>query len=404
MRSGDPIKVAHLVSHPVQYFAPLYRELAGRREIDLTVFFYSDTTARSFHDPGFAREIAWEDDLLEGYRSRVCRSARGPSVGSPLRPHLDVVREVASGRFGVVWAHGYSHVVTWLALVAARATGARLLVREEQTLLKPRSVLRRALKHGALRILFSQVDGLYIGEENRRYFQHYGMPPERLFPARYCVDNTRFQTAADRLSAGRDELRAGFGIGDDAPVVLFCGKLTEDKQPLLLLDAFAKLVERRPAWLLLVGDGPLRDAVDRRCLALGLGRVLRTGFLNQSRLLEAYAAADVLVLPSQRETWGLAVNEALNFGLPVVASDRVGAGADLVRPQWNGTVFPHDDPDALVDALDELVASPALRSAYGQRGRAIVERYTIEACADGIVAACLGRPAPTALAREGAPA
>lgn len=389
-----PMRVAHLVSHPIQYFAPLYRELASRPEIDLTVYFYSDATARAFRDEGFGRTVAWDVPLLDGYRSKFLPSASRTGIsGSFLRrPNWDIVREVVRGRYDVVWVHGYQHLTTWLAVAAARASGARVLIRDEQTLLHGRTAWKRWMKAIALRALYSQSSALYIGEQNRRYFQHYGMPEERLWPARYCVDNAFFGARAAELALQRCALRASFGITDEAPVVLFAGKLIEKKQPLMLIEAFARVRERRECWLLVAGDGPLRGAAESLVERLGVRGVRFAGFLNQTELPAAYAAGDLFVLPSQlHETWGLVVNEAMNFGLPVVVSDKVGCGADLVRDGENGFVAPHDDVSALADAIERLVADPELRARAGALSRAIVGRYSIEAAADGIVAACVGR-------------
>ena len=390
--SGRAVRVAHLVSHPIQYFAPLYRELARRRELDLTVYFYSDATAREFFDPEFGRPVSWDVPLLEGYSWKICPSAAGRplSRGFLERPHWDVVREVAGGGYDAVWVNGYSHPTTWLACVAARARGAKVLIREEQTLLHGRSLPKRALKQVALRALFSQAYGLYIGEQNRRYFRHYGMPESRLFATPYCVDNRFFSERAAELAPRRDELRARFGITNDAPVVLFAGKLVAKKQPLLLLEAFAQVRRRRECWLLVAGDGPLRRRLEEQVEREAIEGVRLAGFLNQTELPAAYAAADAFVLPSSlHETWGLVVNEAMNFSLPVVVSDKVGCGADLVRPRWNGYVFDHRSADELAAALSALVADAELRRAFGARSRALVGRYSIEACAEGVVAACL---------------
>jgi glycosyltransferase involved in cell wall biosynthesis len=115
------------------------------------------------------------------------------------------------------------------------------------------------------------------------------------------------------------------------------------------------------------------------------------GFLNQGELPEAYAAADVFVLPSRlHETWGLVVNEAMNFALPVVVSDKVGCAADLVRNGANGFVVEHDVTGALAQAIETLVDDAPLRARFGAMSRKIVERFSIEACADGIVTACTG--------------
>ena len=138
--SGRPLRVAHLVSHPIQYFAPLCRELALRPEIDLTVFFYSDATAGAFVDVGFGRSVTWDTPLLDGYRYRFLPSAGRTDISGRFlkRPNWDIVREIARGRYDVLWVHGYAHLTTWIALVAARLRGKHILIREEQTLLPRR--------------------------------------------------------------------------------------------------------------------------------------------------------------------------------------------------------------------------------------------------------------------------
>ncbi len=391
------VRVAHLVSHPIQYFAPLYRELARREEIDLTVYFYSDATAREFVDPGFGRSVAWDTPLLDGYRSRILPSAtRTDIAGSFLkRPNIDIVREATSGAYDVLWLHGYAHLTTWLAAAAARKRGMRVLIRDEQTLLHGRPRARAALKSVALRALYSQSSALYIGEQNRRYFARYGMPNDRMFAARYCVDNAVLQRRAAELAPHRAELRERFGIARGVPVVLFAGKLIDKKQPLRLIDAFARVRRQRDCALLIAGDGPLRAETQSRVAALHVPDVHFTGFLNQSELPAAYAVADAFVLPSKiHETWGLVVNEAMNFGLPVVVSDKVGCAADLVRGGANGFIVAHDDTAALAAAVGRLVDEPDTRVRFGAMSRKIVDRYSIESCADGIVAACtVGRGA-----------
>ena len=398
-QGGGPVRVAHLVSHPIQYYVPLYRELASRREIDLTVYYYSVASVGEFYDPGFGRVVRWDTPLLGGYRSRVCPSATHAEVGAGWRrwPNWDVAREVANGRYDVVWLHGYNHPTSLLSALVARLVGARLLIREDQTLLHPRSWRRELAKTVVLRALFSQATGLYVGQENRRYFARYGMPAERLVATPHCVDNRMFRARAAELARDRPAVRARLGITDGAPVVLFCGKLTERKQPLAVLEAYERVRRQRPCWLLMAGDGFQRASIEQRVRDRRIPGVLMAGFLNQSELPAAYTAADMLVLPSSsHETWGLVVNEAMNFALPLVVSDKVGCASDLVRPGWNGLVVPHQDVDGLADAIGTLVADPETRARFGQRSRELVDQYSIERCAAGIVDACMGAAIPEA--------
>lgn len=386
------MRVAHLVSHPIPYQAPLYRELARRSEIDLTVYFYSDASVRGYHDVEFGRAVRWKTPLLEGYRSRFLPSAARTGVQRPYGdpPNWDVLREVWGDGYDALWIHGYAHANAWLAAAGTAFGGTRILIREEQTLLHGRPWYKSALKEVALPALFKRAYGLYIGEQNRRYLRHYGLAEERLFPARYCVDNEYFRTRAAELRPRRDPLRTRFGIEPDVPVVLSVGKLIPKKAPLVLLDAFARVRERRRCALLMAGEGELRGALEEGVRHRSIPDVHLAGFLDQDEISEAYAAADVFCLPSiLNETWGLVVNEALNFELPVVVSDKVGCAADLVRHGRSGFVTPAGDATALAEALDLLVSHEELRQSFGRRGAERVAEYSIESCADGIVAACL---------------
>lgn len=385
------MRVAHLVSHPIPYQAPLYRELARRPELDLTVYFYSDASVRGYHDREFGREVRWNAPLLEGYHSRFLPSAArtGVQMRYGEAPNWDVLQELVAQRYDRIWIHGYAHANTWLATGAGRLGGARILIREEQTLLHERPWYRAALKEVALRALFSSTYGLYIGEQNRRYLRRFGLPEERLFAARYCVDNEFFRARARELRPQRQELRAQFGIDNDAPVILYVGKLIPKKAPLVLLDAFDLVRQRTPCSLVLVGEGDLRPALEQRIRSRAIPDVHLAGFLDQHEIANAYAAADVFCLPSTlNETWGLVVNEALNFELPVVVSDKVGSAADLVRDGQNGFVTPAGDAARLAEALELLVRDEELRGSFGSRGAELVADYSVEACADGIVAAC----------------
>jgi glycosyltransferase involved in cell wall biosynthesis len=251
-----------------------------------------------------------------------------------------------------------------------------------------------------LRALFWGAWGLYVGEKNRQYFEHYGMPRSKLFPAYHCVDNDYFVGKAAELASKRGEVRAGFGITDGTPVILFAGKFIKEKQPKLLIEAFAQVRREIPCWLLIAGDGPLRQSMEDLIRRLNIPNILMPGFLNQTEIPRAYSAADLFVLPSYMETWGLVVNEAMNFSLPVVVTDKVGCAADLVRDGWNGFVVNHQRVDDLAKAMAGLVKDRDLRQSFGQRSYDQISNYSIKACADNIVAACLAVSRKSTLAQE----
>jgi glycosyltransferase involved in cell wall biosynthesis len=239
-------------------------------------------------------------------------------------------------------------------------------------------------------MLFRHVYGLYIGSRNKRFFQCYGIPDHKLFWTPYTVDNAFFQTQANELIEQKAALRKSYGIRRNVPVILFCGKLIPKKDPLSLVKAFALVRRTTGCALLFAGDGPLRGDITDLVRREVIPDVHIAGFLNQSQISQAYAMADMLVLPSTcRETWGLVINEAMNFGLPIVVSDKVGCAGDLVLHGQNGYVVPAGSIGALGQSLKALVTDPNRRRVFGERSRHIVDGWGIEHTADGIVSAAL---------------
>jgi glycosyltransferase involved in cell wall biosynthesis len=384
-----PFRLAYLVSHPIQYQVPLLRRLAAHPDVDLTVYYMDDAGARQYRDPEFGVTVQWDLPLLDGYAWRVLPN-RSPIPGADhflryLQP--SVVRALRRGRYDAVIVHGYAHATEWLAFLGTSLSGTPLLLRGESTHLGKRR-WARAVKRLVLGPALRRMAGvLAIGSLNRAFYRAYGVPESRIFSVPYAVDNERFMAEADRLAPERQALRRQLGWPDDLPVVLYSGKLIPKKRPLDLVDACARLGVDRPIVLVFMGDGPLRGEVEAAARRRSLAHVVVTGFINQSEVPRYYAAADVLALPSGYEPWGLALNEGMCFGLPVVASDAVGAAPDLVRDGENGFVYPAGDTQALAEALGRVLASLERRLQMGVRSREIVSGYSYEADVRGILEA-----------------
>jgi glycosyltransferase involved in cell wall biosynthesis len=152
--------------------------------------------------------------------------------------------------------------------------------------------------------------------------------------------------------------RQRFGLAAGRRRIVYSGRLADVKRVDLLVDAFATVAGDRPDWdLLVVGDGPLREALAGRIPPALRGRVTWTGFLDDQETISAlYKSCDVLVLPSEYEPWAVVINEAAAAGLAIVASDVVGAAAELVRDGVNGRTFPAGDGAALTAALRDVTA------------------------------------------------
>jgi glycosyltransferase involved in cell wall biosynthesis len=215
------------------------------------------------------------------------------------------------------------------------------------------------------------------------------------------VDNRRFQEASALAEAEAATWKASLGLPADALVVLFAGKLEIQKRPMDLLEAFleahdALLVADSPAPVLLfVGSGAWEERLRARSGDRTGRTVFFAPFQNQSRMPCVYAAADVLVLPSESETWGLSVNEAMNMARPAIVSHAVGCGPDLIRQDQTGWIFTAGDVPGLASTLARALTPgrEALRRA-GKAGRTVVSGYSFEAAAAVLLAALSTLPSP----------
>jgi glycosyltransferase involved in cell wall biosynthesis len=196
-----------------------------------------------------------------------------------------------------------------------------------------------------------------------------------------------FEADSRRLATRRTELREQWGFSADQIVFLYAGKFLANKRPLDFVRAIqqAGAGNSRVAGLM-VGDGPLRRECEDMVRRSGAS-IRFAGFLNQSEIVRAYVAGDALVLASEAETWGIVVNEAMTCGRPVLISDRVGCGPDLVRTGETGFVFPLGDVNALSARMIECASSPDRLAAMGDIARARMHDHSISVAVDGVTAA-----------------
>lgn len=375
--------LAILTSHPIQYQAPFFAALAANGAIDLTVYFMRNAGVdRPMYDPEFGREVQWDIPLLYGYRYEF------------LGGLISFLRALRRSRPEALLVYGWNSPYAWAGAVTAKMLGISFWIRGENPLSQEdvAPTAARRMKRRILRALFRLTDAfLYIGEENRKFYLHLGVPGAKLFFVPYAVDNDRFFIAAEKLRAKRNALRSERGIPEDAVVVLFVGKLIEKKRPQDVLSAFASAAKRSSRirfTMLFAGDGALSDFLMAEVTAKQIPRVHFLGFQNQGELPEIYAMSDIFMLPSGKgETWGLVVNEAMCFGLPVVISDIVGSGPDLVRSGENGFIVPFGDAGGLAEALLRLGEDAKLRARFGARSREIVSRYSFAEDIRGIMSA-----------------
>ncbi|MEO8192487.1 MAG: glycosyltransferase family 4 protein [Gemmatimonadales bacterium] len=393
-------RLAIFASHPTQYQAPVFRALAERPDVDPTVLFGSDHGARESYDSGFGQTVRWDIPLVDGYRHEFLRNtARRKDVNSFTGISVPGVRErITRESFDAALIMGWQTRGHVQAILAARHARIPTLLLGDSTLeMRPakqwKAWLRAVAWLPARQMIYSsfleRIDGvLTVGSRNEAYFRSFGVSNERMFRAGHAVENERFGLNPAAKALARSDIRSELGFAASDFVFISVAKLQDRKRPFDLLDAFGEAAAVRPeAALVYVGDGPLRQelaaAVRQRHLE---DRVRIAGFVNQADLPRWYAAADCMVLPSDsRETWGLAVNEALASGMPVIVSDAVGCAPDLVIDGQNGKVFTFGDAAALSRAMVWTAGlSPEARSQMAQVAVASVADYAPSRVAERI--------------------
>jgi glycosyltransferase involved in cell wall biosynthesis len=370
------LRVAVINTHPIQHFAPLWREIGAQNRVELRVFYCSDWGAAEYHDQEFGETFKWDVDLLSGYDSQFLKLWKRPEkLGFWETNNSDVEDALRSFNPDVVVLFGYNHLTTWRALLWARLRGVRTLVFCDSELKHVRSAWRSAIKEVVVRSFLALVDGgLPIGDCNADYLRHYGLPHDRLYWSAYPVDGRRLLDSVPNVTATRALIRGKYQIDGADFVFASIGKYIRRKRHQDVVHAWMRLPQalRARSAILLIGEGPERHQLKQLAVRAN-GRVVLTGFVNQSSIASYYAACDALVVASELDAHPLVVTEALFFGLPVIASDAIGCIGpnDTLREGETGLIYRCGDVPALSAALQQVMLDEALRQRLSAGAREI---------------------------------
>lgn len=342
------MRLAVILSHPIQYYSPWFRRISADTRLVLRVFYLWEAGSSPVHDPQFGLTIRWDVDLLSGYEHEfVPNVARDPGTHHFAGLNNPTLRErLRAWAPDAILMFGYAYRTQCGLLLRPPAP---LIFRGDSHLLghRPPSWLKRT----ALRWIYGRCSAVtFTGLANRDYFKAFGVPDAKLHFAPHCVEGERF-ARTPAVEAAANDLRLKLGLAGKK-IILFAGKFIPAKGPCELLAAFQSLADSGSA-LVFVGDGPEKARLEALAAAHPSATVRFLPFANQSEMPARYALADIFALPSLGlyETWGLAINEAMHMGVPCLVSDRVGCQRDLVFHGETGWVFPADNPASLRETL-----------------------------------------------------
>jgi glycosyltransferase involved in cell wall biosynthesis len=386
-------KLAIVTTHPIQYNAPLFSLLSKRGYIEVRVFYTWGTSAlENKYDPGFGRVISWDIPLLEGYESEFLEN----DSKSPGSHHFkgvinpDIIPRIDAYAPDAILVYGWSYSAH-LKVMRHYKGRIPVLFRGDSTLLDDRPGLRSMLRKTYLTWVYSHVDkAFYAGTNNKAYFSRAGLPENKLIEAFHAVDNDFFLDRDDCYQQKAKKWRGELGIPQDAVVFLFAGKMEAKKSPEILLQAFQALSFPTETHLVMVGNGNLENGLKKR--AAGERTVHFVDFQNQKQMPVVYRLGNIFVLPSDGpgETWGLAINEAMASGRPVIASSKCGGAVDLVQNGLNGYIFKAGDPNDLREKMLAMVNERTRLREMGNKAFMHIQQFSLPAIAEKIEKAVIG--------------
>ena len=382
------------VSHPIQYYTPLYRELTSRGDIELHVVYLSDAGAAAYVDDKFGRTIAWDLPMLEGYAYTVLRPGlQIDQLGHVVAHSAKLKRVLHALKPDAILLHGYASRMNWVAWRWARRNRVRMLYTSDSNAGIPRSRWKLPIKRVIVRHFFSAIDAfLCTSEANLGYLLQYGASLDRVSRLPFAVDVDRFS----RKASNHGEKR-----GLD---FIWAGKFVAAKRPQDFIQALRIAVEQTGLEIraAMVGDGPLRDRIQAMAASLPPScKIEVKGFVNQTAMPGTLQEAEVLIFTSEVEPYGLIATEAAAAGLALIVAERIGCVGDtvLARPGVNALTYPPGDVVALAQAIMRLHTEAALLRDMQQASCDIASEHGIH-----IAAAIIERVVDAAVAAGNAAA
>lgn len=363
-------KLAIIITHPIQYYVPVFQQLA--KHCELTVFYtWGEEAVAEKFDPGFGQTINWDIPLLQGYpyhfptntaTNKGSHHAKG-IINPQLIAQIEELQPNAILVYGWLY-HSHRKVMKHFA------GKIPLWFRGDSTLLDEKPSWKNIFKKIYLKHIYQNIDKFfYVGQNNKAYFSKYGAKSNQLFFAPHAIDNARFESEKHKHNFKND-----LQIPAQHKIILFAGKFEDKKNPIILLKAFLNLAQATPTHLVMVGDGPLKKQLKE--MAKEHTNIHFLPFQNQSFMPSVYQMADVFCLPSQgpAETWGLALNEAMACAKAVIASNKVGAATDLIQNGQNGYIFESTNQ---TDLQNKLALALTSSLSMGQNAHASIQRWAI---------------------------
>jgi glycosyltransferase involved in cell wall biosynthesis len=376
-------RLAVVTTHPVQYHVPWLVRLA-ERGVELKVFYtWEQARDGNVYDPGFGRKIQWDIPLLQGYNYEFVKNiALRPGTHHFLgiiNPGLNAAIESWNPDCLLVFGWNFTSHLRVLRYFHKKVP---ILFRGDSVLLHEGKGMRKWARRLFLTWVYRHVDyALYVGTHNKSYFLRHGLRHSQLVYSPQAIDVDRFSGSENKGCRDVTNWKEELGVPADHVTVLYAGKMTKVKNPSFVIE-LADACRDLPLTFIMVGNGQLKADLQQKCK--GNPQVIFLDFQNQSMMPLVYRLGDILIMPSIKETWGLAVSEAMASGRPVMASEAVGCAVDLVVEDETGITFGVDDIDKCVRFLKGICADRGRLGKMGLNSAVLIQSFAFRHIVDSI--------------------
>jgi glycosyltransferase involved in cell wall biosynthesis len=376
MASG--LRVALVVSHPIQHFCPQYESFARCSEIVFKVFFGSALGYKKYFDPAFGQEISWGNINLEKFDHQFMNDGAViqsmPDLDAPELP--DALDAFAPD---VVITYGYFQKVQRRAKEWALTNRVKLAYISDSEMSQKRHRLKELVKYFLVKKYFSKIDYfLFVGQANFQYYTKHGVRKDQLIEMHFPIDVNQYSNSLVQRSLLRSKIRQRYALGADDKVLAVVGKLSPWKNQNHIISAMSMLEQEGIVMtLLMIGSGEMKESWQAEAASLTRSKVHFTGFVNIEELPGYYAAADLYVHPASVEPHSIAISEAIFMGCPVILSDRCGSYGlgDDVEDGVNGYVYNFGNIRQLADKIKQITGNPSLAEKFGIESHRRAQRY-----------------------------
>jgi len=375
------LKIALVVSHPIQHFCPQYASFAKNSAIEFKVFFASTLGLKKYFDENFRKEISWGNLQLDKFDHVFLN---GHAV-VPSDKNIDAVlldNELAIFKPDIVITYGYFQKLQRRAYRWAIKNKVKLAYISDSELRHTRNGVKDFIKGLYIKNYFSKIDFfLSVGDANEAFYKKHGVSEGKIKRMHFPIDIELYEKVWGKKEEMRSVVREQYLLKETDIVMSVVGKLVPWKNQDHIIDAMLQLEnEGVTTYLFIIGSGEKLEAWEKKGEMLKKGKVFFTGFVEIEKLPAYYAATDIYVHPASIEPHSIAISEAIYMGCPVILSDRCGSYgiSDDVQEGKNGFVYTFGSINELSKAIKELSINKERRLVFGPHSHNIAVDF--QAC------------------------